>query len=222
MRTVRRVVWAVAMLLASGAAAAAQSTTPEPPAVATPLEVQGFRSAHWGMNAAEIKAAIKKDFNIPADRVLTEENPSERTIVVSVTVPDLIEGAGKARVSYVLGYTTKKLVQVSIIWGTPVDPQTKPDEIVAAANQLHELFLTSGYQPGTIRSNVATGNGSIVVFEGQDADKHTTLLTLVNGAVPATTRNGKREPPVQTVALQLSYRLDAQNPDIFRLKKGQF
>ena len=174
------------------------------------------------MAAAEIKAAIKKDFNIAGDKVQSEENSSERTTVLSVTVPDLIDGAGKARVSYVLGYSTKKLVQVTVTWGTPVDPQAKPAEIVAAANQLHELLVSSGYQPGTVRSNVAAGNGAIVVFEGQDAEKHTTLLTLVNGTTPGTLHNGKREPAVQTVIMQLSYRLDAQNPDIFRLKKGQF
>ncbi|MGH7094892.1 MAG: hypothetical protein ACREFB_15330, partial [Stellaceae bacterium] len=106
--------------LVAGAAEPAASTAP---AVALPtMQVTGFRDAHWGMTAAEVKAAIRKDFSIPPDKVQAEANASERTSVLSVTVPNLIEGAGKARVSYIFGFTTKKLIQVNALWGTPVDP----------------------------------------------------------------------------------------------------
>jgi hypothetical protein len=174
------------------------------------------------MDANEVKAAIRKDFNIAADKVQTEENASERTTALSITIPNLIEGAGKVRVSYIFGFTTKKLIQVNAIWGTPVDPAVKPDEVVAAANQLRDLFLASGYEPNSVHANVATKDGTIVVFEGEDAEKHATLLTLVNSTVPGPVKNGKHEPSTQAVVLRLSYILDPQNPDIFRLKKGQF
>jgi hypothetical protein len=221
----KRVIFAAALLLAGGAAAigagSAETPSAAPPAGQTtaPIQLQGFRDAHWGMDANEVKAAIRKDFNIPPDKIQTEENPSERTGVLSVVVPNLIEGAGKTRVSYIFGFSTKKLIQVNLIWGTPVDPEVKPDEIVAAANQLRDLFVSSGYEPNTIRTNAAAKDGTIVVFEGEDAEKHMTLLTLINGAVPPAVKNGK---PTQTTLLRLSYILDPQNPDIFRLKKGQF
>jgi hypothetical protein len=225
----KRVIFAVVLLLTGGAAAlgaepAAQTQSAAPPAAQTApaLQLQGFRDAHWGMDANEVKAAIRKDFNITPDKIQTEENPSERTSVLSVTVANLIEGAGSARVSYIFGFTTKKLIQVNVIWGTPVDPQAKPDEVVAAANQLRDLFVASGYDPGSIHTNAAAKDGTIVVFEGADAEKHATLLTLINGTVPGAVKNGKREPATQTIVLRLSYILDPQNPDIFRLKKGQF
>ena len=120
------------------------------------------------MTEAQVKAAIHKDFNIPVEKEQTEENPSERTTVLSVTVNDLLEGAGKARISYILGFSTKKLIQVNIVWGNTIDPQAKPEQIVAAANQLRTLFLNSGYDSQTIASNVATADGSITVFQGQD------------------------------------------------------
>jgi hypothetical protein len=223
----KRVIFAVALLLAGGAAAIGaetQSPAAPPPAVpATPaMQLQGFRGAHWGMDANEVKAAIRKDFNVAPDKIQTEENASERTSVLSVTVPNLIEGVGKARVSYIFGFSTKKLIQVNVIWGTPVDPEAKPDEIVAAANQLRDLFVASGYEPNSIHTNAAAKDGTIVVFEGADAEKHATLLTLINGSAPGGVKNGKREPATQTIVLRLSYILDPQNPDIFRLKKGQF
>lgn len=225
----KRVIFAFALLVAGGAAASAAEPAAgaqaAPPAAAqtTPaLQLQGFRGAHWGMDANEVKAAIRKDFNIGADKIQAEENASERTSVLSVTVPNLIEGAGEARVSYIFGFTTKKLIQVNVIWGTPVDPKAKPDEVVAAANQLRDLFVASGYEPNSIHTNAAAKDGTIVVFEGADAQKHATLLTLINGTVPGPVKNGKREPATQTIVLRLSYILDPENPDIFRLKKGQF
>jgi len=63
-------------------------------------------------------------------------------------------------------------------------------------------------------------DGTILVFQGQDADKHTTVLRLANAPAPA--KGAKTEGPDGSVALSLSYTLDSRSPDIFRLKKGQF
>jgi len=217
--------WPIANL---GAAEPAQSAQPQDQAAepAEPARVEGFRSARWGMTDAQVKAALLKDFNIAADKLQTEENTSERTTVLSATVNEPLEGAGKARVSYILGYSSKKLIQVNVVWGTAIDPQVKPERVVAAANQLRALFLSSGYDPATMASNVATGQGTITVFQGQDSEKHTTLLRLVSSPAPAPAKqrgkNEKQEAAAPQVALLLSYVQDARNPDIYRLKKGQF
>jgi hypothetical protein len=225
---------AIALMLAGwpasrvGAAETTPSAQPQDQAAeqVEQARVEGFRSARWGMTEAQVKAAILKDFNIAADKVQTEENSSERTTVLSVTVNELLEGAGKARVSYILGYTSKKLIQVNVVWGTSIDPQTKPERVVAAANQLRALFLSSGYDPATTASNVATGQGAITVFQGQDSEKHTTLLRLVSSPAPPPPKqrgkNDKHEAAAPHVALLLSYVQDAHSPDVYRLKKGQF
>jgi hypothetical protein len=211
----------------SGAQAAAMppsdtSAQPPPAANGEPAHVDGFRSAKWGMTEAEVKTAITNDFKIPADKLKAEPNPNERTTVLTIQVPDLIDGAGIARVSYIFGYTTKKLIQANLVWGTPVDPQAKPEGIVAAANQLRDLFMSSGYEPGTVVANARANDGEVIVFEGQDADKHTTLLRLVAGQQPAADKDAKKDKPAPVTALFLSYILDSRNPDIYRLKKGQF
>jgi hypothetical protein len=201
-----------------------QRQTPETPGTSPQTEpaehvkVEGFRSARWGMDAPQVKAAILKDFGIPAEKVKTEENAAERTTILTATVNDLLEGAGPARISYVLGFKTKKLIQVTILWGTAVDPQAHPEKIVTAANQLRQLFLDSGYQPETVVTNARMADGTILVFQGQDADKHTTVVRLANA--PASAKGSKTEGG--SVALSLSYTLDSRSPDIFRLKKGQF
>jgi hypothetical protein len=200
----------------------AETAGPSPEAgPAERVKIEGFRSARWSMDAAQVKAAIQKDFGISAEKVKTEENAAERTTVLSVTVNDLLEGAGPARASYILGFKTKRLIQINILWGAPVDPQAQPEKIVAAGNQLRQLFLDSGYEPETVVTNTRMADGSILVFQGQDADKHTTVLRLASGSAPVATK-GSKEPQTETVALSLSYLLDSRNPDIFRLKKGQF
>src|SRR5438034_3647535 len=115
----RRAAIVAALLLTSPLALAAD---PEPPSAAAPaaptapaqlVHVEGFRSAQWGMTEPQVKAAIAKDFKLAADKIKSDDNLAERTHVLTVVVPDLLEGAGAARVSYIFGYSTKKLIQVN-------------------------------------------------------------------------------------------------------------
>ncbi len=229
---------AIAALLLLPTAVWAQTTPPTPspkpaetppsaaaPQPATPAEqahIDGFRSAKWGMTGEQVQAEIKADFNIAADKIKRVENLAEKTQVMSVVVPDLLEGAGNAEVSYIFGYASKKLIQVNILWGTSVDTQATPEKMTAAADQLRLLFLDSGYQPGTVTANAKMADGSILVFQGQDADKHTTLLRLASGTAAPPGRDGKPGKPVAVAVLSLSYILDATEPDIYRVKKGLF
>src|SRR5581483_4391231 len=81
---------------AAAPAAPAPGSPANPGETTPPARVEGFRSALWGMTDAQVKAAIHKDFNIAADKIRSEENLAERTHVLSVLVPDLLEGAGTA------------------------------------------------------------------------------------------------------------------------------
>jgi hypothetical protein len=93
--------------------------------------------------------------------------------------------------------------------------------VVAAANQLRDLFLNAGYDPSTIVANARANDGEVIVFQGQDADKRTTLLRLVS-AQPPPEKDAKKDKPQPVTALFLSYIFDTKTPDIFRLKNGQF
>lgn len=201
-----------------------QSLVVEPPQGArSSVQVEGFRSAHWGMTKREVEAAIHRDFGIPPGKMHVETNPAERTTVLTVNIENLLNEAGKARVSYILGYTTKKLIEVNILWGTPVDSHVKPEQILAGAAQLRTLFLTSGYQPSSIISNVLTRSGATIVFEGRDAEKHMTVLRLLNKREASPSRGHRNIKSFRrVVVLLLSYIESTANPDIYRLKKGQF
>jgi len=216
------IAWAQIAPAAKPADAPPSAAAPQPATPAEQAHVDGFRSAKWGMIDAQVKAAIRADFNIADDKIKHTENLAEKTQVLTIAVPDLLEGAGMAQVSYIFGYTSKKLIQVNALWGTAADPQATPDKIVAAADQLRLLFLDSGYDPATVTANAKMADGSILVFQGQDSDKHTTLLRLAAGATTPPAKDGKPGKPVEVTALSLSYILDAREPDIYRVKKGLF
>ena len=104
--------------------------------------------------------------------------------------------------------------------GLVADRFFSTEKILAAADQLRQLLLDAGYEPHSVVTNAKMSDGEVLVFKGEDPDKHTTVLRLAAAAQPA--RKGSAEKPTTATALALSYILDARNPDIYRLKKGQF
>jgi hypothetical protein len=220
---IRVLLGAALALIASTNAAPSQppkNGTLAEPSPAAAAAIEGFRSARWGMSEAGVKAAIARDFGIAPGKVSRTQNGAERTTILTVAVPNLVDGAGMARISYILGYRTRRLIQVTILWGTPVDTQVSPENVVAAANQLRQLFLDSGYEARTIVANSRLADGSILVFEGEDTKKHMTLLRLASSSAAAKGAEGKTEGV--SIALSLNYILDGREPDIFRLRRGQF
>jgi hypothetical protein len=222
--------WIGASLLLSGwllgvsgglaAEAAHEPGSALPMAPASPTEeakVEGFRSAQFGMTEAQLRQAIRKDFPTGGDKVTSEANHGEKTTVLTVHVADLIPGTGKARVSYILGYTTKKLIQVNVNWVAEPKSAAAAENLVGAANLLRNYFLAGGYQPDSIIANQQMPNG-YVVFRGRDARARMVLLVLAGttGTPPA---DAEKAPPV---GLQLSYILDPEHPDVYQVPKGQF
>jgi hypothetical protein len=228
MAEARRLALALATVLTALAAPAhaASEKAGKPAAAAAPraevekegdkaeaAKVEGFRSAAFGMNETQLRAAIRKDFGLAGDKVASEENPAQRTTVLSITVDDLLPDAGPARISYILGFKSKRLFQVNILWGGA--PEATPEKLSAAAATLRDYFLAAGYAAETVAANARTSDGGVLWFTGADAQKHTTTLR----SLPLPPAKDGEKPGV---GLLLSYVQDPQNPDIFRILKGQF
>ena len=82
---------------------------------AEPAIIDGYRSAHFGMNEAEVKKAIKADFSV--DDPAKALNETERTAALLVRGKTLVPDSPPATVSYIFGATTAKLIQVNVVWG---------------------------------------------------------------------------------------------------------
>jgi len=180
-------------------------------------QVEGFRSARFGMSEAEVKAAIMKDFGLKADAIREQSNPGERTKVLIAKVPDLLPGGGVAEASYVIGYQTKKLIQVSISWSKAIDDKMTPEQLFSNSSVLRSHFMTGGFKPDTVATNMPI-NGGLLMFRGSDA-KDRTVMMILQGTLAQGEDNQRVLTPT---TLLLFYIADAKTPDVYRLPSGSF
>jgi len=153
--------------LAAGGPAWAQASVPQATTPA-PIEVTGFRSAKFGMNEQEVRNAAAKDFNVKPAALKAQDNEIEQTHVLTIPVPDLLPSGGTAEVSYVLGYKTKKLIQIGVAWSKAIDEKMTPERLFSNANVLRANFLAANYRPDSIATNTPVANG-LLMFRGNDA-----------------------------------------------------
>jgi len=185
-----------------------------------PAVIEGFRQARFGMNEEQVRQAIRKDFPEQTGKLARTIHPTEKTIVLALTVADLLPHSGNARVSYILGYRSKKLGQVNIVWSS--DGSTAGDEtIVGTANSLRDYFSTENFKPDNVVANHQLAPDAILVFRASDEQKRIILLVLSGVAAAARTDDKKasKRPPL---TLELSYIEDPAHPDVFRIGQGQF
>jgi len=197
-------------------AGAGAGAVPPAGAPAAATEVNGFRSARFGMTEDEVRKAAAKDLSVKADAFKAEDHALERTRVLSVRVPDVLPKGGTAAVSYILGYTSKKLIQVNVLWSKATDPAMTPELMVANANLLGSYFQEQGFKPDSVVVN-APASGGIVVFRGLDQQGRMVAVSLLG-----TTQSKDGQQQFSPAALQLSYVSDPVKPDVFRVQPGQF
>jgi hypothetical protein len=185
--------------------------------MAPTAEVDGFRSAKFGMNEAETKTAIIKDFKVKTEDIREQPNPGERTKALLVKVPDVLPGGGVGEVSYVFGYQSKKLIQVSVSWSKGTDDKMTPEQLFSNSSVLRSHFLGEGFKPDSIATNMPI-NGGVLMFRGSDAHDRTAMMML-----QGTFAQGDNNQRVLTpTALLLFYIADAKTPDIYKLPAGSF
>jgi hypothetical protein len=190
---------------------------PSADAGAAPVaEVKGFRAALFGMSEAEVRTAAAKDFAVSADTIKSGQNVVEHTQVLSLKAADVLPEGGVAEVAYVLGYKTKKLIQINISWSKATDDKLTTERLTANAETLRAYFLGAGYKPDTIVNNAPMNNG-VLLFRGADSSGRTTAL-LLQGSFTG----DKDQRTLSPTSVSLFYLADPKNPDIYRVQPGKF
>ena len=179
-------------------------------------KIDGFRSAQFGMTEKEVLKSIFKDFRIPKSKIKRRIHPNEKTVSLNLSVKNLLPNSGLAKLFYVFGFKTKRLIQVNILWSRTIDNQLHPQKMVDTANQLRSHFLSQGFQKEGLALNTKISDGSILVFRGVDVMGKMVVLLLVNP--PA--KEG--QPPNQNINLRLSYIANPDSPDVYKIKKSDF
>jgi hypothetical protein len=192
----------------AGASAGGVETT-----TAEPAAISGFRSAAFGMTMDEVRAAAISDFGLTEDQIEEGANALEKTTSLRIVVTDLVPESGPARVVYIFGYESQRLIQVNIIWGA--DGDNTAQQIRTAASLLVSYFRSQNFDPEKTVVGATLDNGALLAFYAEDGDGSSVTLTVAS-------RSGGEEAAEDALLMQLSYVADFANPDIFRLPDGSF
>jgi hypothetical protein len=215
-------------LLAQGTPLAAQRPAPQASASPTPsaeaYEINGFRSARFGMSVEDVRAAIRTDFALSGEAIQTAQNQIERTTLLVVNVPKLEPGPGAAQVTYIFGYASKKLIQVNVLWATSAATKEARAVSLIAGVTLAQYFGGFSWGQNKAVQGVPTGANSMLLFAGEDAGT-AAVQVIADGVEFERQINGKSEPsPPATVSpsLRVSYIANKATPDVFRIERGRF
>ena len=178
--------------------------------------IGGFRSAKFGMKMEAVKQAILKDFGIFDSKIDTISHPTEQTQSLGITIHQLLPKSGKSRVVYVFGYKSKRLMQVNILMGHPVDTNITSQQVVDLGNILGNHFFKKRYQEDGLVAHARLNDGSVLIFRGKDQKGHMALLRLSN---PQPNEGNKED---LKITLSLSYIEKPEQPDAFQLKEDDF
>ena len=178
--------------------------------------IDGFRSAKFGMRMDEVKKSITRDFAIAGGKIDAISHPTEQTQSLGISVDNLLPNSGKSRVVYVFGYKRKRMRQGNILTGQPVDMDIKPQQVVDAGNLLGNHFFKKRYQEDGLVAHARLSDGSVLIFRGKDQNGRMVLLRLSN---PQSTKNKDEK---MKISLTLSYIEKPLQPDAFQLKEHDF
>ena len=174
-------------------------------------DIKGFRSAKFGADEKSVYRAIAKDFKLAKSKVKKNVHPSEKTIALEITVPDLFETGGTAKIGYVFGYKSKKLRIVNIVWGKGVTENVDGKDVIDMANLLRTHFLKKRYKEKSLVANAQLSDTSTLIFRGRDkSDRMILLMLTIQGKQEGQTK----EQAINNTTLLLSYIFNPDKPDI--------
>lgn len=215
--TARRILCGILAIIALAMPAAAQELTK--------YEVTGFRDAKFGMTETEVKATAAKSFGIKPSDIVTSSNPVEGTTVLTVRLASLDPAPGVARVAYILGNKSKKLIQVNVIWGE--EGATASSDVAAmmtAGSRLERYFAGFIWKKDAVRAGIPVGDNTVVLFAGED-DKKGAVRVIADGVKYQMQREGNQTTspdPKGPPKLIINYIADRDEPDIAKIERGRF
>ena len=182
-------------------------------------QINGFRSAKFGMDQEKVMRAIARDFKISKSKVKQSFHHSEGTTILLIQVPNLLAAGGNTNIGYVFGLSTKKLIRVNVLWGKGVGETTNNKSVLAVANNLRDHYSKKRYQEKTFLLNGKMNDTTMLFFRGQD--KKNRMITLMF-KTPAMKKGAKLTETDMQVSLKLAYVLNPTNPDVLTIRYDDF
>jgi len=157
-------------------------------------EIKGFRSARFGMDEQQVRAAVAVDFK-EQGKLLQQANLPGGGRVLVLPLAQLAPGPGPAGVSYIFDGASGKLAQVNLQWTAEAAERSK---LAAAGAQLADSFRALKWRPNAATMGLPIGQQGVALFSGIDAHKAMVEVSLMGvpvkgpvGEIPATNGLGK-------------------------------
>lgn len=214
--TARPILFGACALIAAAMPASAQDRAK--------YEVTGFRDAKFGMTEAEVKATVVKSFGIKPTDIVASTNPVEGTTVLTVKLASLDPAPGAARVAYILGNKSKKLIQVNVIWGEEGAASSDVAGMMTAGSRLERYFAGFVWKKDAVRAGIPVGDNTVVLFAGED-DRKGAVQVIADGVKYQMQREGNQTTspdPKGPPKLIINYIADRDDPDITKIERGRF
>jgi hypothetical protein len=188
-------------------------------------EVTGFRGSTFGMTERDVQATIIKTLGVKASDITSAANPVEGTTVLTAKVASLDPGEGPAQIAYIFGHSSKKLIQVNVIWGNDAAKEkAEPNAMIAAGTRLERYFAGFSWRKDTTRAGIPVGPNTVVLFSGED-EKTGAVRLVLDGVKYQVKREGNdttSPDPAGPPKLIINYIADRDNPDVAKIDKGKF
>lgn len=196
---------------AQGTAAGDEAAKPE-------VQINGYRSASFGMTEEEVRQAIATDFGISDDGIRIQNNERQRTKVLQIATDRFSAQVADhlAIVSYIFGYSSQRLIEVKVVWGTDITPDFSAADFNTKAALLRTRLRNQNFEPAMVREGVEMQDGSQLLFQGEDNKGRGVILLMREIQREVAAEAEGAEPRQETVyRLLLSYVESLRNPDIY-------
>ena len=200
-----------ALIGESTATGAAETAEPE-------VQINGYRSATFGMTEEEVRQAIATDFGIGEDGIRIQENDRQRTKVLQIATDRFSAQVADhlAIVSYIFGYSSQRLIEVKVVWGTDITPDFSAADFNTKAALLRTRLRNQNFEPAMVREGVEMQDGSQLLFQGEDNKGRGVILMMRELQREVAAESEGEQPRQETVyRLLLSYVESLRNPDIY-------
>lgn len=205
----RKAVAALSFFLASGAAIAQSQPAPQ----AAFHEIGGFRSAHFGMDEAAVRAAVAQDFKDNAGYLQAADNPAAGVRLLVLPLPALEPGPGPAGITYIFGAHSHRLIQVNVLWSTGASPtEAERNRLGVAGVQLSDYFRALKWRPNASTMGVPLGANGVVLFSG--IDPHDAMVEVSLTGIPVQGKDGMSAAQAGPARLRVAYLATSGKADV--------
>jgi hypothetical protein len=144
--------------------------------------------------------------------------------VLTAKVASLDPAPGPAVIAYILGYASKRLMQVNVAWGNQTADNADPNAMIGAGTRLERYFAGFSWNKDTTRAGIPVGPNTVVLFSGEDG-KTGAVRLILDGVKYQMEREGKASTspdPKGPPKLLINYIGNRDNPDVAKIEKGKF